>query len=187
MLRHLLLVILVAAVTPAYAGETSHGIFNLQRQIGVAESNKSGDGCLTIVNAGLREKETIHLITLEEPQTLMQAIIVNKLSQNCSRNTEVPVNTSFYSFRTEKRAAKLMGPAIALTGFGGSFLIAGGKVRADLNNDGKHESFRACASNEGLHLTVWVSEPLKSKRLWHAYYYLGYDVDPNCTEKDYEK
>lgn len=39
---------------------------------------------------------------------------------------------------------------------------------------------------EGLHLTVWTGEPLKGKSRWHAYYYLGYDTEANCTAADYQ-
>jgi len=187
MRRYLLLAIFATAVTTAYAGETAHGVFNFQRQIGVSEFKENGDGCLTIMNDSLRETETINLISLQEPQTLIQANIVNKLSQSCSRNTEVPIGAFFYSFRNGKKKAELIGPAIAIAGFGGNFKVAGGKVRTDLNNDGRLESFRVCTSNEGFHLTIWAGEPLKNKRLWHEYYYLGYDVEPNCTEKDYEQ
>jgi hypothetical protein len=52
-----------------------------------------------------------------------------------------------------------------------------------LNSDGSLESFRLCTSNEGLHLTVWAGEPLKSKRLWHEYYYLGFDVEQTAPKK----
>ncbi|HMF88483.1 MAG TPA: hypothetical protein VK575_10410, partial [Gemmatimonadaceae bacterium] len=45
--------------------------------------------------------------------------------------------------------------------------------------------FRFCASTEGLHATAWAGTPLASSRRWHAYYYLGYDVDPTCTEAEY--
>ena len=45
--------------------------------------------------------------------------------------------------------------------------------------------FRTCASNEGLHATAWAGQPLASPRRWHAYYYLGYDVDPTCNESEY--
>jgi hypothetical protein len=41
--------------------------------------------------------------------------------------------------------------------------------------------FRTCASEEGIHATAWSGTPLSSPRRWHAYYYLGYDVEPNCT------
>ena len=45
--------------------------------------------------------------------------------------------------------------------------------------------FRTCASTEGLHATAWAGPPLASPRRWHAYYYLGYDVDPDCNESEY--
>ncbi len=44
---------------------------------------------------------------------------------------------------------------------------------------------RACASSEGLHLTLWDGAPLSGRRVWHRYFYLGYDVEPDCTEADY--
>jgi hypothetical protein len=46
--------------------------------------------------------------------------------------------------------------------------------------------FRTCASEEGIHATAWSGLPLSSPRRWHAYYYLGYDVEPDCTPADYE-
>ena len=45
--------------------------------------------------------------------------------------------------------------------------------------------FRTCASEEGIHTTAWSGLPLASPRRWHAYYYLGYDVDPDCTPADF--
>ncbi|HEX9084587.1 MAG TPA: hypothetical protein VF836_07595 [Gemmatimonadaceae bacterium] len=45
--------------------------------------------------------------------------------------------------------------------------------------------FRTCASEEGIHATAWSGVPLASPRRWHAYYYLGYDVDPDCAPADY--
>ena len=45
--------------------------------------------------------------------------------------------------------------------------------------------FRTCASTEGIHATAWAGTPLSAPRRWHAYYYLGYDVEPDCTAADY--
>jgi len=56
--------------------------------------------------------------------------------------------------------------------------------RTDIDRDGKHESYRVCTSTEGVHLTVWSGEVIENKRLWHDYYYLGYDLDPTCTERE---
>ncbi|HSJ32552.1 MAG TPA: hypothetical protein VK933_14020 [Longimicrobiales bacterium] len=55
----------------------------------------------------------------------------------------------------------------------------------DLDGDGVPESFRACTSSEGVHLSVWSGEPLRGRRLWQYYYYLGYDVEPDCTDEDF--
>ena len=44
---------------------------------------------------------------------------------------------------------------------------------------------RSCASMEGAHYTLWAGVPLQSVRVWHAYYYLGYDTEPTCTPADY--
>jgi hypothetical protein len=59
-------------------------------------------------------------------------------------------------------------------------------VRPDLDGNGTEEGFRSCASGEGLHLTVWYGEPLSTARLWHGYYYLGYDLESDCAPQDYE-
>ena len=185
MLRHLLIFVLATAVISVYEVETVHGQFKIQIQIGVAEVTNAGDGCLTIMNASLRENDVINLVSLEIPQSFIKTQIVNNLPQSCSRNIEIPNGASFYSFRVNKNIEKLIGPAIAIAGFNGSFKVEKGKVLADLNGDGGLESFRLCASNEGLHLTVWDGEPLSGKKLWHEYYYLGYDVAPSCYESDY--
>ena len=42
---------------------------------------------------------------------------------------------------------------------------------------------RQCASSEGLHLTAWAGK----RRVWHEYYYLGYDVDPDCSEEEWQE
>ena len=60
-----------------------------------------------------------------------------------------------------------------------------GPFGADLNKDGIQDQFRTCASGEGLHLTVWNGEPLKSRKMWHRYLYLGYDLESNCVEADW--
>jgi len=62
-------------------------------------------------------------------------------------------------------------------------LQLGADLRADLDGDGKPESFKACTSSEGVHLTVWSGTPLKAGgvRRWHAYYYLDYDTEPSCS------
>lgn len=45
-------------------------------------------------------------------------------------------------------------------------------------------SIAACTSSEGVHLTMWQGRPGASTRLWHQYDFLGYDVEPTCTDPE---
>lgn len=41
-------------------------------------------------------------------------------------------------------------------------------------------SYRQCAGSESLHLTAWMD----GRRIWHGFYYLGYDVEPDCRPEE---
>jgi hypothetical protein len=41
-------------------------------------------------------------------------------------------------------------------------------------------TFRECSGSESSQLTAW----LRGRRVWHGYYYLGYDVEPNCRPEE---
>lgn len=177
-----LLAILLFAVNTAH-GSAKQNEFDYTTQIGTAEVTSKGHGCLTIVNPKLRENQLLKLVILGETQKVVENRTGKKLKSSCSRNPEVSPNASFYEFPAGKEH---FGSAIAVVGFAGDFKIVKGEVRADLNGDGTSESFRSCTSYEGLHLTVWAGDALKSKRLWHEYYYLGYDLEPSCNPADYK-
>jgi hypothetical protein len=182
-LAPLFAVIFSVVAISGHAGEKQE-VFNYNTQIGVAEIGATGNGCLTIPNSSLREKQAVKLVILGKPQKVIEKNIVKKLKTSCTKNTETPPDASFYSFTVGKEH---FDPSIAVVGAAGDFKVVKGKVRADLNGDGTSESFRSCTSTEGLHLTVWAEEALKSKRLWHEYYYLGYDVVPSCKPADYHE
>ena len=185
-MRYLALAMVAALLTvdaSAFAGEKQKD-FNFNTQIGIAEITAAGDGCLTISDSTIQENQKIKLVLLEKQQKVIEKEIRKKLKSTCSRNPETPRDASFYSFPIGKE--EYFPPSIAVVGSGGVFKTAKGKVRADLDGNGAPESFRSCTSNEGLHLTVWAGEALKSKRQWHEYYYLGYDVEPSCKPADYD-
>ncbi len=75
-------------------------------------------------------------------------------------------------------------PLVALRN-AGPVTVEASALTGDLEGNGTPEYFRMCSSSEGLHLTIWSGEPLVGPRRWHFYYYLGYDVEPNCSEADY--
>jgi hypothetical protein len=84
---------------------------------------------------------------------------------------------------------QLNAPDFQPTNLGIAVLAPGASVSSvahtDINRDGVAENYRACSSVEGIHLTVWAGEPLRGKRLWHYYHYVGYDMEPTCVEADY--
>jgi hypothetical protein len=138
--------------------------FDYSSQIGIVEFHPHDAACLTIQNASLKVGEAVRIIVMDEPQALETALVEKKLDKSCSRNPQVsPVS-------------------IAVVRFPGELHLKDGFAQADLTANGSAHSFRSCTSTEGLHLTVWDSAP---SRKWHRYYYLGYDVEPNCTEKEY--
>jgi len=91
----------------------------------------------------------------------------------------------FYELGLDAGANSPPGLAIAVLGTVNARLV-GGEFRLHLDARYRAARVRSCSSQEGLHLTLWSGEPLKSVRLWHSYWYLGFDVEPNCREEDYQ-
>lgn len=54
------------------------------------------------------------------------------------------------------------------------------KAWVDVDGDGKAEMLAFCMSSEGVHITAWRQSGA-SERIWHAYHYLGQDIEPNCA------
>ncbi len=174
------------SLASAWAGSTAEKKFSYEKQLGVADTDQEGRACLTIENADVPDGALVHIVALREPQAHFIARVLKKAEKSCSRNPETGPNDAFYFLRLPQGSSLESSIGVGIVGFEGQFSLSEGNVRADLNGDGQPNSFRSCASSEGLHLTVWDGMPLKSPRRWHRYYYLGYDVEPDCTEKDYK-
>lgn len=157
---------------------------DINLKIGVVENNQ-GEVCLTTRNYDLQEGAEIAVVFLNEPQTVQTANVQKKLPNSCSRNPEVNPDDSFYSLQFSQPVGETVYTAIGLIN-AGKIVITQDAASVDLNGDKKAEYFRVCTSLEGAHLTVWTGKPLSGKLIWHSYYYLGYDVEANCTKKDFE-
>ena len=157
--------------------------FNFKSQIGVVTINSSGDICLTIPLANLTEGEPVQLVVPDKPQRLVSAAVQRRLSDSCTESSDFSEHVSSYAVRISERFdSGTVG--FAVVGSGSKFRVANGFARADLNRDGNKEYFRACTSLEGLQLTIWSGRPLKGVKRWHHYYYLGYDLESNCTRSE---
>lgn len=184
----LFLAILIAcAFCPAAAADR----FSFDSRVGVVDENSEGRLCLNISDPHLADGTEVTLILPDRPQRVAQATVEGKTARACSRNPDAYPDASFYWLKPVGRKLSLapgepLPPLIAVVRPAGPVSVRRGVASGDLDGDGRAEFFRACASTEGNHLTVWTGRPLTGKRVWHSYYYLGFDVVPNCKKKDYQ-
>ncbi len=157
--------------------------------VGVVDANSEGRLCLSISNPRLAGGAEVSVVMPERPQRVVKATVEAKAADSCSRNPDS--NASYYWLKLAAgvRAVNLgepMPPAIAVVGSAGAVKVRRGIASGDLNGNGRAEFFRICTSTEGNHLTVWTGRPLRGRRVWHSYYYLGYDVVPDCKKRDFQ-
>jgi hypothetical protein len=77
------------------------------------------------------------------------------------------------------------GVPIIIVGSAPAVVMRGDTVTLAIEPGKPSWRFRTCASIEGIHATAWSGVPITAPRRWHAYYYLGYDVDPDCAPEEY--
>jgi hypothetical protein len=186
---HLQIAILAMFIACVSFSPSKSERFRFDSQVGVVDANVEGKLCLNISNPNLVEGTPVSFILPHKPQRVAKAIIEQKLARSCSHDPTTSPDASFYSLKLVGKGVDLsepMPPAIATVRSATQVLLKHGVASADLDGDGRTEFFRICTSNEGNHLTVWSGMPLQGKRRWHSYYYLGYDVVPNCKKKDYQ-
>jgi hypothetical protein len=169
--------------------------FSFNSHVGAAEMTSETEMCLVIPNDNLAEGDKVAAIFADYPkaQSLINAVVEKKLVKCGRKNHDVLSEVFYYSLKVvdgsydfESEYQELNPVAIAFVGNPQPVNLKSGVASADLNSDGKVEYFRACTSNEGVHLTVWTGQPLKSKRQWHWYIDLSFDTVPSCKKKDYE-
>jgi len=97
-----------------------------------------------------------------------------------------PIDSIQYVAEMPHDTADRIGIPVVLLGTVADPVQRGDTVTIEIEPGQPPTRFRICASTEGLHATAWAGSPLTTKRKWHSYYYLGYDVDPTCDEADYK-
>jgi hypothetical protein len=177
--RVTLLACLLLSLCSARTAE-SKGRFDFSSHVGVA-IQKSGTTCLYIRNAELATGSRLSLVQLSVPQKVKDAKVERPDVEGCHSIDAGDHNLRSYVIQVEGDEPPPNTPTIAVYGFEGAFQSNGGYISGDIDGDGRPEFFRFCTSSEGVHLTVWSKDALKGTRRWHQYYYLGYDVEPNCT------
>jgi hypothetical protein len=183
---------LAILITCAFGLSARADRFSFDSGVGVVDDNAEGRLCLTISNPNLADGTEVSIVRPDRPQRVARATVEGKAARSCSRNPDAAdPNASFYTLKLVggKQTLVTEGPlpaSIAVVGAAKRVNVSRGTASGDLDGDGRAEFFRVCASTEGNHLSVWSGRPLAGKRRWHSYYYLGFDVVPDCKKKDYQ-
>lgn len=152
---------------------------------GILTVNPDSTICLSTRADGLERGDSV-LAVLETTSIVDTSIFVRgqverSLAGPCQKLRGVlgdSVRT--YSVHLDESVALPLGPLIAVIGSG--LVTSASSDTSEVRVPGEREpyTFRVCASAEGLHFTAWQGR----RRVWHEYYYLGYDVEPNCSDEE---
>ncbi len=157
------------------------------QRVGIAV-NTGGRTCLAIRNANLAVNSPVTLVMPNIPQSFTAAQIGATSDSACPITKDVDRNVTNYELHVPggADATKKLVPMIAIVGPADPFLLTNTNVQADLQGDGKHEMFRSCSADDGIHLTMWSDTPLTGALLWHGYYYEASNpgIGPACTPQD---
>lgn len=157
--------------------------FDWQRSLGLAELLPSHELVFAAPAESLASGTLVTLVWLDEPQQVTHARVLGHHEQ-AWEIANAPVEGTVYDLHSDDPTPESGGYAIAIAGVIGEPEVDAGKVSIDLDGDGHRETFRQCASAEGLHFTIWSGPALESPQAWHRYLYLGMDLEPTCTDAE---
>ena len=175
--------VVVLLFTLVAAGQRAAGEAAIR--IGIA-ADDSGQYCLALPGAPLGAGSPVTVVTVAERQRLHRLVTVQTVSGCPGMAKQQDTPGPYYLLASETGSAQPRGPGVGVAGRL-AVRVVGREFRLRLTDRIREARVRSCTSSEGLHLTVWSGVPLKTRRLWHAYWYLGYDVKPNCRPADYEE
>ena len=155
---------------------------NYAPRIGVAV-NTGQRTCVAIHNATLTPDSSITIVMPAIPQSFTQAQITGRSPDPCPVTKELDTTVSNYEIRITQGTLPKLIPAIAVVGSPASFSMDNNMVKADLEQNGKAEVFRACSGTDGIHLSVWPGTPLSGAAVWRGFYYEPGNpgIGPACT------
>jgi hypothetical protein len=150
---------------------------------GVASVPAAGEACVAMPEPQPVSGSTVTLVEPARPQSVLTASVEQPVA-SCDQLERGMVSGPYY--RLERFSGKPE-PGTVWVAFRGALAsrsLRSGGVALRLDSRYRNIQVRSCTSQEGVHLTVWAGQPLRSRRLWHQYYYLGFDVTPSCDDAD---
>ena len=163
----------------------------LEHSFGIVTKAPNEPPKLAITGPALEKGASLHVVS-HDTQRVVDAEVV--ATRQPAGEEVIPEGASSYTIEfatsySERIPDEEPFVGIAIVGAGDNVTTSGAKASVQIPGapGGKRLTFRVCTSGEGMHMTAWSGKPLAGKRVWHAYHYLGYDVEPNCTPKDYSE
>jgi hypothetical protein len=142
-------------------------------RIGIAVRTESRT-CVAIKNGAVVASSPVTLVSPVSPQSFVEAQISGQSPSACPITEEVVPGMESYeiSLPASSNVPKLT-PLVAVVGTAASsgFVTADAGVQADLDQIHTKNTFRACGTNDGVHLTVWRGIPVSGTLLWSGHYY----------------
>ena len=175
--------------------------FSYSRRVGVLQDSRDAGPCLVVADSSLRAGTPVLLVFPDRPQRLGSGQVRAKRDRPCTEPGDewgavmggeagdAPEYAAYDvvlaphggDMRTDAPSAR-SGLGIAITWGAGLVTLRGDSAAGDLDSDGRAESFGACTSHEGIHLSVTGDSAGAAVRRWHRYYYVPYDLEPTCSE-----
>jgi hypothetical protein len=147
---------------------------------GVA-STVHGRSVLAMAGSPLAAGTRLTLVTPDAPQKVQGAVVVRMVADADDMKVRTP--GPYYEIASGDEGQPL--PELAVVVLGGPPVNrVANAVSLHIDETLPDVRVRACRSMEGLHLTLWTGEPLKAPRVWHLYYYVGYDLQQTCQPGD---
>ena len=149
--------------------------------IGLAMTDGRGTSCVAVPGAALSPGSIITLLAADSPRGTVSAVI-GGTTDTCDLDEHL---TEGPYYRVQPRVAVPEHSAVwvAFPGELATGPAAAGGLAVRINAQYPNVQVHSCTSSEGVHYSVWTGTPLDSRRLWHAYFYLGYDVEPSCKQR----
>jgi hypothetical protein len=172
---------LIALGLIACAKSKPPAAFSFDRDAGVL-FRKNGHTCLEIADTTLANG-TIQFLGAAMPQTVGTARVGTRAAA-CDAIFSDTSRSARYEATILTGSLDEGMPALAVAGLPRPLGVSDSILNADIDGDGRPDTFRFCTSSEGVHLTLWDGTPASGRREWHRYVYVGYDLDPTCSEAE---
>jgi hypothetical protein len=166
---------------------TDDSPFDYNARMFVADEDSSGTFvCFATQDTTLLPGTRATIVFTGFPQHSAVGRVTSRAKLPCIPGPPMPPMDSMqYIAEMPRDTADRLGVPVVLLGRVAEPVQRGDTVTVAIEPGHQPVRFRVCASTEGLHATAWAGPPFVSPRRWHAYYYLGYDVDPTCNESEY--